>query len=73
MLVIIYEVVELKKTPGSFGYLSAQIFTHEEFPGSLQSQNSQPSTALRVIVTAAADGDKNFFPFMIKAPSQTWP
>jgi hypothetical protein len=71
-LLIIHEAVDLKKTSGLLIYLNSQIAIHEESPGSLQSQNNQPSTALRVIETAAADGDKNFFPLIIKAPSQTW-
>ena len=71
-LLIIHGAVELKKTLGPLIYLSTQIFTHEEFPGSLQSQNNQPSTELRVIDAAAAEGDKNFFPFIIKALLITW-
>jgi len=39
---------------------------HEDAPGGLQSQNSQPFTELRVIVIAAAEGDKNSF----EMPSQ---
>jgi hypothetical protein len=46
---------------------------HVDAPGGLQSQNNQPSTALRVIVIAAAQGDKNSFPFIIKAPLFTLP
>jgi hypothetical protein len=49
------------------------IFVHEDAPGGLQSQNNQPSTELRVIVIAAAEGDKNSFPFIIKAPLLTLP
>ena len=71
-LLIIHEAVDLKKTSGLLIYLNSQIATHEESPGSLQSQNSQPSTEFLVMERAAAEGDKNFFPLIIKAPSQTW-
>ena len=49
------------------------MLVHEDAPGVLQSQNNQPSEELRVIAIAAAQGDKNSLPFIIKAPLDTLP
>jgi len=54
-------------------FLNSQIFTQQEWPGNLQCQNTHPSTGLRVMETAAAEGDKNLLPFKTKAPPKTLP
>ena len=59
------------KQKGSFYFLNSLMFSQQGLPGNLQCQKTHPSTGLRVMEIAAAEGDKNSFPFKNKAPPFT--